>query len=297
MMKPSIWVAGARPRTLPAAAAPVLAGVAAGLGSGLTAQPWRLLLIPSLCAIVGLALQVGVNYANDYSDGIRGTDDVRVGPARLTASGLARPEAVRNAAFISFAVAAVTGLLIVAISGTWWLLGVGAAAILAAWYYTGGRRPYGYLGLGELMVFIFFGLVATVGTAFVTFDAVPPATWAAATGVGALASALLVVNNLRDLAADAKVGKRTLATRIGDRGTRWFFVALLATGFISTLAFAALTTPWALLGLLGFILVLAPVARLLAGAVGRDLIEMLQATSLTELALAFGLLIGVAVGS
>ncbi|RRD03817.1 1,4-dihydroxy-2-naphthoate polyprenyltransferase [Arachnia propionica] len=296
-MNPSIWVAGARPRTLPAAAAPILAGVAAGVGSGQAVPLWRLLLVPALCAIVALALQVGVNYANDYSDGIRGTDDVRVGPTRLTASGLARPGTVRNAAFISFAVAAVTGLVVVAISGTWWLLAVGALAILAAWYYTGGRRPYGYLGLGELMVFIFFGLVATVGTTHVTFHAVPPATWAAATGVGALASALLVVNNLRDLAADAEVGKRTLATRIGDRATRWFFVSLLVVGFISTLAFAGLTTPWALLGLVGFVVLLAPVARLLAGAVGRDLIAMLQATSLTELALAFGLLIGVAVGS
>ena len=295
-MKPSIWVAGARPRTLPAAVAPVLAGVAAGVGSGQVAPLWRLLLVPLLCALVALALQVGVNYAND-SDGIRGTDDVRVGPTRLTSSGLARPGAVRAAAFASFAFAAVTGLVIVAISGTWWLIGVGGAAILAAWYYTGGRHPYGYLGLGEFMVFIFFGLVATVGTTFVTFRAVPPATWAAATGVGALASALLVVNNLRDLAADAEVGKRTLATRIGDRATRWFFVTLLVIGFASTLAFASLTTPWALLGLAGFGLVLAPVARLLAGAVGRDLIAMLQATSFTELALAFGLLIGVAVSS
>lgn len=296
-MNPSIWVTGARPRTLPAAAAPVLAGVAAGLGSGTGTPLWRLLLVPTLCAVVALALQVGVNYANDYSDGIRGTDDVRVGPTRLTASGLARPETVRNAALISFAVAAVTGVVVVMISGAWWLLGVGAAAILAAWYYTGGRRPYGYLGLGELMVFIFFGLVATIGTTFVTFDTVPAATWAAATGVGALASALLVINNLRDITSDTEVGKRTLATRIGDRATRWFFVALLLVGFVSTLVFASLTTPWALLGLVGFVLVLTPVARLLAGAVGRDLIDMLQATSLTELALACGLLIGVAVGS
>lgn len=291
------WLAGARPRTLPAAAAPVLAGVAAGIGSGLQVPTWRLLVLPLLCVVVALALQVGVNYANDYSDGIRGTDDVRVGPTRLTASGLASPGAVRAAAFASFGVAAVAGLAVVALSGFWWLLAVGAAAILAAWFYTGGSHPYGYLGLGELMVFVFFGLVATVGTTLVTFATVPPAAWPAAVGVGALASALLVVNNLRDLTLDAEVGKRTLATRLGDRATRLLFVGLIVAGFLSTFAFAALTTWWALLGLAGFVLVLAPVARLLAGAVGRDLIAMLQATSLTELALAAGLLLGVAVGS
>ncbi len=296
-MNLSKWAAGARPRTLPAAAAPVLAGVAAGLGAAHPTPLWRLILMPLLCVVVALALQIGVNYANDYSDGIRGTDDVRVGPTRLTASGLASPAAVKLAAFLSFTLAAAVGLVIVALSGSWWLIAVGAACIAAAWYYTGGRHPYGYFGLGEFMVFIFFGLVATVGTTYVTFDAVPPATWAAATGVGALASALLVVNNLRDLDADAKVGKRTLATRLGDRGTRWFFMALLAVGFVSTLGFAALTTPWALIGLLGFVIVLAPVGRLLAGAVGRDLISMLQATSMTELSLAIGLLVGVAVGS
>ena len=222
----STWVAGARPRTLPAAAAPILAGVAAGLGTTPAPPLWRLILLPLLCLGVALALQVGVNYANDYSDGIRGTDDVRVGPVRLTASGLARPGAVKRAAFLCFGVAAVLGSVTVVLSGHWWLLGVGAASILAAWYYTGGSRPYGYRGLGEVMVFLFFGLVATVGTTLVTFDSAPPASWVAATGIGALASALLVINNLRDLTADAEVGKRTLATRLGDSGTRVFFVAV-----------------------------------------------------------------------
>ena len=292
----STWVAGARPRTLPAAAAPILAGVAAGLGTGPTPPLWRLILLPLLCLGVALALQVGVNYANDYSDGIRGTDDVRVGPVRLTASGLARPGAVKRAAFLCFGVAAVLGSVIVMISGHWWLLVVGAASILAAWYYTGGSRPYGYRGLGEVMVFVFFGLVATVGTTLVTFGSAPPVSWVAAVGIGALASALLVVNNLRDLTADAEVGKRTLATRLGDSGTRVFFVALLVAGAVSVLGVMALSTPWAGLGLLGFVLVLGPAARLLGGAIGRDLIAMLQATSFTELAMAAGLLLGAVVG-
>lgn len=292
----STWVAGARPRTLPAAAAPILAGVAAGLGTGPTPPLWRLILLPLLCLGVALALQVGVNYANDYSDGIRGTDDVRVGPVRLTASGLARPESVKRAAFLCFIAASALGAAIVVISGHWWLVAVGAVSILAAWYYTGGSRPYGYRGLGEVMVFLFFGLVATVGTTLVTFDSAPPVSWVAAVGIGALASALLVVNNLRDLAADAEVGKRTLATRLGDSGTRIFFVALLGVGAASVLGVMVLSTPWAGLGLLGFVLVLGPAARLLGGAIGRDLIAMLQATSFTELAMAAGLLLGAVVG-
>ena len=290
------WVAGARPRTLPAAAAPILAGVAAGFESVPSPPLWRLVLLPLLCLGVALALQVGVNYANDYSDGIRGTDDVRVGPVRLTASGLARPRSVKRAAFLCFGAAAVLGSVTVVLSGHWWLLGVGAASILAAWYYTGGSRPYGYRGLGEVMVFLFFGLVATVGTTLVTFDSAPPASWVAAIGIGALASALLVVNNLRDLATDSASGKRTLATRLGDAGTRAFFVVLLVVGAVSVLGVMALTTPWAALGLLGFVLLFGPAARLLAGATGRDLISMLQATSVTELVMALGLLVGVVVG-
>ena len=284
------WVAGARPRTLPAAAAPILAGVAAGFESVPSPPLWRLVLLPLLCLGVALALQVGVNYANDYSDGIRGTDDVRVGPVRLTASGLARPRSVKRAAFLCFGAAAVLGGVIVVITGHWWLLLVGAASILAAWYYTGGPRPYGYRGLGEVMVFLFFGLVATVGTTFVTFGSAPPASWVAATGIGALASAL------RDLATDSASGKRTLATRLGDAGTRAFFVVLLVVGAVSVLGVMALTTPWAALGLLGFVLLFGPAARLLAGATGRDLISMLQATSVTELVMALGLLVGVVVG-
>ena len=205
----NIWVAGARPRTLPAAVAPVLAGVAS---AAVNRFDW---LIALGCLIVALALQVGVNYANDYSDGIRGTDDDRVGPVRITASGLASPGAVKRAAFLSFAVAAVAGLGVVALSGHWWLVVVGALSIAAAWFYTGGNRPYGYRGFGEVMVFIFFGLVATVGTAYVIADAVPVHTWLAATAVGVLASAILVANNLRDIATDTVSGKHTLPVRLG----------------------------------------------------------------------------------
>ena len=171
-----------------------------------------------LALVVSLALQVGVNYANDYSDGIRGTDATRVGPLRLVGSGLASPGAVRAAAFACFAVAAVAGLGLVLLTGFWWLLAVGAACIVAAWFYTGGRHPYGYLGLGELFVFVFFGLVAVGGTVYVQLGRVPLAGLVAGVAIGALACALLVVNNLRDLANDARAGKRTLATRIGDRG-------------------------------------------------------------------------------
>ncbi len=296
IMSLSTWVAGARPRTLPAAAAPVLAGVAAGLWISPGPPTWRMILMPVLCLGVALALQIGVNYANDYSDGIRGTDDQRIGPTRLTASGMVPARAVMTAAILSFAAAAAIGLVIVAITGFWWLIFVGAACILAAWYYTGGTNPYGYLGLGEFMVFLFFGLVATVGTTYVTFGTVTVASWVAATGIGALASALLVVNNLRDLNADALVGKRTLATRLGDSRTRAFFVLLVAVAMAAVLGMMALTTPWAGLGLIGFALVLGPIMRLVAGATGRDLIAMLQATSMAELTVAAGLLLGLAVG-
>ncbi len=291
----SAWLDGARPNTLPASVAPVVAGLAAAVtleeaGEPFASVRWGVL---ALAAVVALALQVGVNYANDYSDGIRGTDDVRVGPTRLVASGLASASAVRTAAFISFAVAAAAGLGAIVLTGHWWLLLVGVLAIVAAWFYTGGKRPYGYLGYGELMVFIFFGVVATVGTTYLLTDRAPLASWVAATGVGALACALLVVNNLRDLDKDAAVGKKTLATRLGDRGTRWFYVALGAVALVSVLVFAALTTWLALVALMGVLLLAVPVRDMLAGAAGRALVPMLRSTSMAELGVALGLLVGV----
>ena len=283
----SVWVAGARPRTLPAAVAPILAGSASAAAVG--RYDW---LAAALCLVVALALQVGVNYANDYSDGVRGTDDDRVGPTRLVASGLAPARAVKAAAFGAFAFAGVVGLVVVALSGQWWLIGVGALSILAAWYYTGGAKPYGYLGLGEVMVFVFFGLVATVGTCYVIAGAAPPHAWLAATAVGSLASAILVANNLRDIATDQTSGKLTLPVRLGDRRSRVFFAALAVAAVAATLAFAALTTWWALLGLAGAPLLVTPLRLVLGGASGKALIPVIQATGMAEIGIAAGLLAG-----
>ena len=180
--------------------------------------------------VVSLALQVGVNYANDYSDGVRGTDDVRVGPTRLVASGLASPSSVKRAAMAAFGVAAVCGLAI-ALSTSLWLLVVGAAAIAAGWFYTGGPRPYGYMGLGEVFVFVFFGLVATAGTTYAAIESVTALSLVMGAAVGSLACALLVINNLRDIPTDREVGKQTLAVRLGDHRTRWFYVVLIVAAF------------------------------------------------------------------
>ena len=278
---PGQWVQGARPRTLPAAVSPVLAA------SGLVAWQHGFALGAAVLAlVVSLALQVGVNYANDYSDGIRGTDADRVGPLRLVGSGLARPRAVRTAAFLSFAVAAVAGLALVISTGHWWLLAVGLASVLAAWYYTGGRRPYGYRGLGEAFVFVFFGLVATIGTGYVQTGRVGTALVLSGVWVGALTTAILVANNLRDLAGDARAGKATLATRLGERGTRVLYVTLLAVATIGLAVVAGLSTPWALLGALP-LLALVPAARtVLRGGRGSDLIGVLKVTGSAELAAA-----------
>jgi 1,4-dihydroxy-2-naphthoate octaprenyltransferase len=224
------WITGARPRTLPAAVVPVAVGAAAALGEPTDVVWWRV----AAALVVSLALQVGVNYANDYSDGVRGTDDVRVGPTRLVASGLAGASAVKRAALLSFAVAAVAGLA-VALSTSPWLLLVGAAAIAAGWFYTGGPKPYGYLGLGEVFVFVFFGLVATAGTTFAAIETVTALSLVMGCAVGSLACALLVINNLRDIPTDREVGKKTLAVRLGDQRTRWFYVALIVAAFIEQL--------------------------------------------------------------
>ncbi len=281
------WVEGARPRTLPAALAPVLAGTAvAWFEDGF--QP----LLAGLALVVALALQVGVNYANDYSDGIRGTDAARVGPLRLVGSGVATPAHVRTAAFASFAVAAVAGLAIVGLTGHWWLLLVGAAAIAAAWYYTGGSKPYGYLGLGELFVFIFFGLVAVSGTVYIQLGRMTGATWWTAIAIGALACAILVANNLRDLDGDRAADKRTLATRLGDTGTRRFFLGLLAVAAIGVFGVAATSSWWALLGWFMLVALIGPIREVARGVTGRALIPVLKQTGLAELACAAGLFLG-----
>ena len=291
----SVWVAGARPRTLPAAVAPILAGTASAIAAPVVLGP-RHYVIAVLCLVVALALQVGVNYANDYSDGIRGTDADRVGPMRLVGSGAAEPRIVKRAAFSCFGVAAVAGLALVILSQLWWLLAVGVAAIAAAWFYTGGRRPYGYLGLGELFVFVFFGLVAVGGTVLVQVGATPPATWAAAVAIGALACAILVANNLRDIDGDRLVGKRTLATRLGHAGTRRFYVLLCAVAVACVVGLAALTTWSALLGLACLVFLVPCVRSSLGGADGRGLIPVLRDTGFAELTVALGLLVGCLLG-
>lgn len=278
------WAAGARPRTLPAAIAPVLVGTGAAAQLG-GASIGRAL----LAGVVALALQVGVNFANDYSDGVRGTDLDRVGPMRLTASGAARPGQVKAAAFAAFGLAALAGLALVAASAHWWLLAVGAAAILAAWYYTGGKRPYGYLGLGEVGVFVFFGLVATLGTTYTQAGRLSWPAWAGAIGTGLLACALLMVNNLRDIPTDAQSGKRTLAVRLGDHRARiaylWFVGLPILLG-----AACALVAPWSLLVLLLGAAVLALGAAVRAGARGIALVPVLAGTGMLQLG--FGVLLG-----
>ena len=283
------WVAGARPRTLPAAFAPVIAGTAA---AGLGARPVYGYAL--LALVVALALQVGVNYANDYSDGIRGTDADRVGPVRLVGQRLALASNVKLMAFLCFGFAGIVGLALVALSGAWLMLPIGVLSVIAAWKYTGGERPYGYSGWGEVFVFVFFGLVATLGTQYTQLGHL---TWFglfAAVGIGAIASAILVVNNLRDIPGDTVAGKRTLAVRLGDRGTRRLWLALLLVSVAACTAMVV-ATPWALLGLLAVPLVVPSARTILGGAQGRDLIPALGATGLFEIVYAVLIAIGVIV--
>ncbi len=287
-----VWVAGARPRTLPAAVVPVIVGV--GAATGLTADGvvwWR----AAAALLVSLSLQVAVNYANDYSDGVRGTDDVRVGPLRLVGSGVVAPRSVKLAAFACFGFAAVIGLAL-AVATTWWLLAVGAAAIAAGWFYTGGPRPYGYLGLGELFVFVFFGVVATVGTTYVAVETTSATAWIASIGVGCLACALLVINNLRDIPTDAASGKRTLAVRLGDARTRRLYIALIVLAFVVVVVVAF--DRWqVVIALLAAGLAIPAVASVRRGARGLGLVAVLTQTG--RLQLAYGVLfsIGLVSGS
>ena len=278
------WLEGARLRTLPAAVAPVLVGTGAAAQQG-SAQLGR----AALAAGVALALQVGVNYANDYSDGVRGTDLERIGPMRLTASGAARPEHVRTAAWVAFGLGGVLGLWLSAVSGQWWLIAVGAVAILAAWTYTGGRNPYGYRGLGEVGVFVFFGLVAVLGTTW-TQAGVPgwPA-WAGAVGIGLLACALLMVNNIRDIPTDVLNGKRTLAVRLGEGRSRRLSAAFLWLALVLG-ASCALVAPWSLLVLLLALPVALLTTTVMVGARGVLLRPVLAGTGLLELG--YGILLG-----
>jgi 1,4-dihydroxy-2-naphthoate polyprenyltransferase len=282
------WLAGTRPRTLPAAVVPVLigSGVAAGYGRF---SWWRAL----LALAVALALQVGVNYANDYSDGVRGSDEVRVGPVRLVAAGLAAPRQVLAAAFGCFAVAGAAGLALAAVT-SWWLVAVGAACIAAAWFYTGGPRPYGYHGLGEVFVFAFFGVVAVAGTAYVQMSRFSWLALAAAVPAGLLACALLIVNNLRDIRTDTLAGKRTLAVRLGDPRSRVAYAAALLLPFAGAAAIAA-WRPFVLLVALTLPLARIPLRSVRAGASGPALIRALGQTGRLQLAFGVAFTVGLAV--
>jgi 1,4-dihydroxy-2-naphthoate polyprenyltransferase len=284
------WIEGARPRTLPAAVAPVLAGT--GVAAYTHDEVWWK---AALALLVSLLLQVGVNYANDYSDGIRGTDDDRVGPMRLVGSGVATAAAVKRAAFTAFGLAGAVGVVLAATT-TWWLVAVGALSILAAWFYTGGKRPYGYLGLGEVMVFVFFGLVAVLGTQYVQAEEVTRGGLYAAVGVGALACAILVANNLRDIPTDTEAGKRTLAVKLGDARTRGFYGLLLVAALGALIGVSYQTSSWVALGLVGFL----PLGRAdqivrKQKAVGPGLVPVLQLTGVGELLYAIGIFVGLLV--
>ena len=282
------WISGTRPRTLPAAVVPVLIG--SGVAAGYSRFSWWR---AGLALLVALALQIGVNYANDYSDGVRGSDDKRVGPVRLVAAGLAPPRQVLAAAFGAFALAGALGLVLAAVC-SWWLVAVGVACIAAAWFYTGGSRPYGYLGLGEVFVFAFFGVAAVSGTAYVQMDRLSWLGLAASVPAGLLACALLMVNNLRDIRSDTQVQKRTLAVRIGDAHARTAYLGALLLPF----AFAVLLAPWrplTLLGLLVLPLARMPIKAVRAGASGPALIRTLGQTSRIQLAFGIVLTLGLAV--
>ncbi len=282
------WISGARPRTLPAAVTPVAVGTGA-------AFPNPRFATAGLALLVALALQIGVNYANDYSDGIKGTDDDRVGPFRLVGSKSASPKSVLLVAIIMFLIAAISGLTLAAMI-TWWLVPVGIAAITAAWGYTGGSKPYGYRALGELSVFVFFGLVAVMGTYYVQRQSLNWWIFLASIPIGFLACALLTINNLRDIPSDDLVGKRTLAVVLGERGTRTLYYALILGAYFSALALSTWRAG-AAMALLTTALLVDPLRKVRLGATGKELISVLVATARIQLLFGLLLAMGLAVTS
>ncbi|AUN39212.1 1,4-dihydroxy-2-naphthoate polyprenyltransferase [Tsukamurella tyrosinosolvens] len=285
------WLEGARPRTLPNAIAPVIAGTGAAGFLG-EAVWWKAL----LALVVSLSLILGVNFANDYSDGIRGTDDDRVGPLRLVGSGLASPAAVKRAAFACFGVGGVAGVVLSLTSAPWLIL-VGLGCVAGAWFYTGGKKPYGYLGFGEIAVFVFFGLVAVLGTEFVQAGRIDASGVLAACAVGSYSSAVLVANNLRDIPTDRESGKITLAVRLGDSRTRVLFSVLVAVPTVLGLALAAVATPWALLSLASAPLAVRAAMPVSRGGQGPALIPALAQTGLAMLVWSIGAAIGLFLGA
>ena len=280
---PAEWIGGARLRTLPLAVAPVLLGTATAYQFD-NDEGWHWVRA-LLCLAVALALQIGVNYANDYSDGIRGTDKNRVGPSRLTGSGAASPRAVLTVALAFFGIAAIAGVALVVLTQYWWLLAIGAACIVAAWFYTGGKRPYGYMALGELFVFVFFGLVATAGTMFVQVGTVSIENWLVGIAIGLISVAVLVINNTRDIVQDKLAGKKTLSSLIGDRASRILFSVLLLLPYV-ILAFFVLEFVNAGFAYATLLLAIPAVIIALTAKTPRELILVLQLTSFTGLAYA-----------
>ena len=283
----NLWIQGARPKTLPAAIAPVVVGAACAQLESSTQNNW---LNAVFALVVSLALQVAVNYANDYSDGIRGTDKNRVGPLRLVGSGAKKPSDVKKATLLAFGVAAVFGFVL-ATTTSWWLLLVGVFCFLAGWFYTGGKHPYGYLGFGEVFVFIFFGVVATMGTTFVINKQLTLVSFLASVVVGCLACALLAVNNLRDIAGDKISNKKTLAVRIGESGARKFYILLFIVAGCAVVSIALLH-PAALIAMLGLAAAVKPIKRVYAGATGADLIDVLVMTGRVQILVAISLSVG-----
>jgi 1,4-dihydroxy-2-naphthoate octaprenyltransferase len=283
----SLWVSGARPRTLPLALSPVILGAA----SAWWADSFSLI-FTALAILVAVALQIGVNYANDYSDGIRGTDDYRVGPARLTGAGLMPPRLVLRAALISFSLAALAGVALVFLSASWWLLSLGFFALVASWYYTGGKRPYGYAGLGELVVFVFFGPVATIGTVYVQIGSIPVEAWFTGAAAGFFASAVLLVNNLRDIDQDSLASKNTLAVRLGAVWSKVIITALLVAPYV-VVAVLSLVFIWAPLAFIGLFLTVPTIVIVWSGTSPRELITALQLMTITSLL--FAILLGAAI--
>jgi 1,4-dihydroxy-2-naphthoate octaprenyltransferase len=272
------WIEGARPRTLPNAVAPVVAGVGATIQLGAFSW-WQSL----LALLVALSLIIGVNFANDYSDGIRGTDENRVGPLRLVGSGVAAPRLVLAASLGCLGLAGVLGLVLVIATGRWWLLVMGAVCILGAWFYTGGKKPYGYAGLGEIAVFVFFGLAAVLGTVYVQAGRVSLTALGAAAAVGCFSTAVLTANNLRDIPTDREVGKNTLAVRLGDTGTRRLYLTLVAIPYVVTIL-TGVFHPLALIALVTAAMLITPVKAITSGGTGPGLIPVLRDTGLAMLA-------------
>lgn len=288
-MKLAPWIAGARLRTLPAAVVPV------AVGTGVVANTGDVIWGRALLAgVVAVTLQVATNFANDYSDGVRGTDNTRVGPQRLVASGTASATAVKGVAITFFGMAAIAGLGLAAMAG-WWLIAVGVASIAAGWLYTGGPRPYGYSGLGEVFVFVFFGLVATAGTAYVQLETVAWLAVAASVPVGLLAVALLITNNLRDIGGDQTSQKLTVAVRIGDSASRRLYLVCLVSAFVSA-CLLAISAPWVFVVLLAVPLAFVPVRAIISGAEGRALIAVLVATARLQLVVGALLTVGLVLG-